>query len=139
MRLNGKGFTLVEVMTAVLLLGLVWVAVPGSIVAYNYISSYSKHKAQAIYVAQRIIEEERRKLFVNMGGSFWEAVTLDDKNTFGTTADDYMGGADVTETPLDAYRMRVQVRVEWFERTPIGVVIKYEYCTADISSDTQIN
>jgi len=138
MRLNGKGFTLVEVMTAVLLLGLVWMAVPGSIVAYKYIASYSKHKVEAIYVAQRVIEETRREPFSNIG-SFYEGVTLDDKNTFGTTADDYLGGADVTVTSLDPYRKRLQVRVEWFERTPIGIVIKNEYCTADISSDTQLN
>ena len=135
---NSNGFTLVETMTAVLVLTLVWVSVPGSFVSYKYISNDSKHKIQARYVAQRILEEKRRQSFSSLVTGSYGTVSIDTKGTFSSSADDLTGSASVTVTSLDTYRKRVQVAVQWQEKTPVGVVTKIEYYTTDIANDPQI-
>lgn len=134
-----SGFTLIEVMAALSLLTAMLVAVPGSLVAYKYIAVYSKHKVQATYVAQRILEEQRRKVFSTLATMNYGAVSIDNKSTFNTAADDFMGTAAITVTSLDTYRKKVQVEVSWQERTPAGMVTKREFCTTDIANEAQLN
>ena len=136
---TNKGFTLVEVVSAVLLLTLVFVSFLGGLMAFRYAASYSKHKVQAVYVAQRIIEEERRQPFVSLVSLAYGPVSIDTKGTFNTSADDYMGTALVMVNNIDAYRKKVQVEVDWQERTALGAVTKREYCTTDIANEPQLN
>ncbi len=138
-RVSSNGFTLVEALTSILILALVWVAVAGSIISYKYIASYSKHKVQAVFVAQRILEEKRRQTFSTLANQNYGAVSIDTRGTFNTSADDLMGTAAVTVTNIDTYRKKVLVQVSWQEKSPIGVVTKSEFCATDIANEPQLN
>ena len=128
-------------MMAVLLLTTVIVSFLAALIMYKYMASCSRHKVQAIYVAERIIEEQRRQPFANLVSFNYGAVSIDNNGTFNTTADDYMGSALVTVTNLDAYRRRVKVEVDWKERSPIGgpAVNRKEFCSTDIADEPQLN
>lgn len=134
-----SGFTLVEVMTSVLLLTMILVTFLGALLVCRYLGSYSKHKVQAIYTAQRIIEEQRRRPFLNLLSQPYGPVSIDTRGTFNSSADDYMGNAFITVTNIDAYRKRVQVEVNWQERTVLGTVTKKEYCATNIANEPQLN
>ena len=134
-----KGFTLVEVLISVGILALVWVSAVGIMVVGNYAASHAKHKAQAIYIAQRILEEERRQPFSSIVSLTSAPVSIDTKGTFSTTTDDFTGNRVVTVTSLDTYRKRVLVEVNWSERTNGVNITKREYCSTDIANETQLN
>ena len=136
---SSKGFTLVEVLTSILLLLIVWTVSLNSMLNYKHIDSFAKHKIEATYVAQRILEEERRLAFANIVSRNYGAVSVDTRGTFNSAADDFLGTAKVTVTDLDVYRKRVQVEVSWSELSPIGTVIKREYCTTDIANEPELN
>ena len=129
------GFTIPEVLVSILLLGVALVAFLGALNMYKYMASYAKHKTQAIYMAQRFVEEQRRQPFAGLASAALGTISIDSKGTFGTTADDYLGNATMTVTTLDANRKRLLVEVRWTERSPVGTIILREYCTTDISND----
>ena len=126
---------------AVLLLTTVIVSFLAALITHKYMASRMRHKVQAIYVAERIIEEQRRKPFANLVSLNYGAVTIDTMGTFNTTADDYPGSALVTVTNLDAYRRRVKVEVDWTEHSPIGgaKLNMKEFCSTDIADEPQLN
>ena len=139
-RLNREtGFTLVEVLVAVLLFAITILSFISVLNTCTYLDSYSRHKIQAMYVAQRIIEEQRRQLFSTLASQNYGVVSLDTKGTFATSADDYLGNAIITVTAVDANRKKVKVEVNWEQRSVIGTVTKKEFLSTDIGNEAQLN
>ena len=132
------GFALTEVLVSILLLGVVLVAHLGALNMYKYMAAFAKHKAQAIYVAQRTLEEQRRQPFAGLASAALGAVSIDTRGTFNSAADDLMGNAILTVTNIDANRKRLQVEVNWRERSPVGLLTLREYCTTDIANDATL-
>jgi len=79
--LRQKKVTLVEVLVAILLFVISAVTFFEVLTMCNYSSSYSRHKVQALYVAKRIIEEQRRKPFP-LSSMVYGPVSIDTKGTF---------------------------------------------------------
>jgi len=135
-----KGFTLTELMVSVLILTMVITAFLGSLNAYRFITSYSRHKIQAIYWAQRIMEEQRRITWSSLVSSPYVLngapypVPLDIPNGRYSLVPPV-----ITVTGLDPHRKRVQVEVDWTEWTPIGTRTMKEFCTTDIANEPQLN
>jgi len=136
-----KGFTLAEVMISIGILTIVWISAAGIVIISNYAASRAKHKIQAIYTAQRILEEERRQPFSSIVSLSSAPVSIDTKGTFSTTTDDFMGNRTVTVTDLDtySYRKRVLVDVNWNEHTNGVNITMHEYCSTDIANESQLN
>ncbi len=133
------GFTIAEVLISVSVIALVLVAFLGVLVISQEIASYSRHKVQAMYAAQRIVEEQRRLAFATLASQASAAISIDTRGTFNTTADDFMGTRRITVTTLDTYRKRLAVEVDWIEHTFRGNVTMREFCTTDIANEPQLN
>ena len=139
LRSTKNGFSLTEVVMGTMLLAVVWVAAMGTLVISRSAVTYARHKVQAIYVAQRILEEQRRLPFPTIVSQPSSPVSIDTKGTFDTNADDMLGNRIITVTNLDTYRKRVSVEINWNERTPGTNLIMREYCTDDIANEPQLN
>jgi len=135
-----KGLTLLEVLVSVSVFFLIWMAAAASIVGSRYLSSFAKHKGQAIYLAQEALEEQRRRTFNNIA-SRADAVPLDTQGTFNTATDDLNGNRVITVTavPGDAFRKRVRADVTWWEPILGGRIQIHTYCTTDIANETNLN
>ncbi|MDP2929863.1 MAG: prepilin-type N-terminal cleavage/methylation domain-containing protein [Candidatus Omnitrophota bacterium] len=140
-----KGFTLMEVVVSLFIFMIVWMSAVGVVVVGKNAASYAKHKSQAIYIAQRAIEQMRRQPFQspnfeNFAASITGPVIIDTKGNFGNPANPFMGNQIVTVSNYagDIYRKRVQVEVNWNELV-FGTVVMREYCTTDIANEPQLN
>ncbi|MEI7998142.1 MAG: prepilin-type N-terminal cleavage/methylation domain-containing protein [Candidatus Omnitrophota bacterium] len=134
-----KASTLVEVLISIAIVLIFLVAAVNTIFNAQFLTSYSKHRLQAMYVAQRIIEQERRLTFGNIVSQASTAWTLDTNGTYNTTADDFLGNAIITVISWDAYRKQVQVQVNWQERILAGKVTMREYYATIIANDPLSN
>ncbi|MBF0490681.1 MAG: type II secretion system protein [Candidatus Omnitrophica bacterium] len=130
-----QGSTLVEVLVAIAIIDIFLTASSVSILNSQFLASYAKHKIQARYVAQQILEQQRRLTYVNIVSVASAAVTLDSKGTYNTTSDDFLGNAIVSVTTIDTYRKKVQVQVNWQEQILSGKVTMREYYATDIAND----
>ncbi len=138
-RFSTKGSTFVEVLVSIALVVIFVTAAQMTILNSQFLASYSKHRLQAMYVAQQIIEQQRRLTFANIVSVASTAVTLDTKGTYNTTADDFLGNVIITVTTLDAYRKQVQVQVNWQEQVTTAKVTMREYYSTNIANDTLTN
>lgn len=147
---KARGISLAELLIGIMLLTLVWLSAVGVMIVGRYSFSYSKHKTQAMYVAQRIFEEGRRWPFTDLANGFVTLhtvpVSIDTNGTFDDTADDLMGHSVVTVVPLDAtinsplnYRDRVTVEINWSQRYFGTDKTVREYFTTDITSEGVLN
>ena len=138
-RSHRKGFTFTEVLVSFFALTTVWLCVLGAAVANRKITSYSKHKISAIYLAQQKIEELRKvgcpPADVPSPG---ESVYLDDMATVGAS-DDLIGHRIVSTSRLDGYRTLVQVEVNWNEPSLGTSMTRREYCATVISNEPSVN
>jgi prepilin-type N-terminal cleavage/methylation domain-containing protein len=139
--ISEKGFTLVEVMTSMAIFVIVLAGVALALNASTRFASYTKHKAQAIYIAQQTIEAYRRYPFGQAPGALNGVVTLDPSGTFNNTADDFRGNRVVTVIPVagNAFLERVQVEINWQERILGGAITMREYLSTNIANETQLN
>jgi uncharacterized protein (TIGR02598 family) len=122
--LNKKGFSLLEVVIAMLLLTIVWLASVGVIFISKATASHAKHKVQAIYVIQQIIEDMRKQPFGSLRSYAstkynGHTVSIDTRGTPNNTADDLMATPTVTvpSSPTDpgGYYTQVLVSLTWTE------------------------
>ncbi len=133
-----KGISLVEVLVSLALIVVLWLATSTTLLSGQFFTSYAQHKAQAVFVAQNIIEQQRRLVFANLASQASAAVSLDSKGTYGTGADDFMGNRIVTVAvvPGNANLKTVQVEVNWQEQIANrGRVTMREYFTTSIAND----
>ena len=136
---NQAGFTLVEVMVALSIFLVLFLGTAASIIGGTYLSSFIKHKVQAMYWAQRFIEEERRVPFANLVSLPSSVVSIDTKGTFVTPADDMTGNRIITVTTIDAYRKRILIEMNWAEKILGGVITMREYYSTDVANESQLN
>ena len=142
---TGKGFTLTEVVVSLFIFTIVWISVVGVVIVSKNAASYAIHKSQAIYIAQRALEQMRRQSFQspnfeNYAASITGPVIIDTMGNFSSPANPFMGHQVVTVSDYasDIYRKKVQVEVNWNELV-FGTVVMREYCTTDIANEPQLN
>ena len=133
------GFTLLEVMIALVIFLILFLSTAVSIITSLYLGSVIKHKVQAMYWAQRFIEEERRLPFSTLASLPSASVSLDTNGTFNTTADDRTGNRVVTVTNIDANRKRLKIEINWTEKFLRGTNTMREYYSTDIANESQLN
>ena len=137
---SDNGLTLMEVMVSVAIIVLIIAGAASTIINSQVLSSLARHKVQAAYVGQQILEKQRRLVFSNIVSLTAAAVTLDTKGTYNTTLDDFMGTAVITVTNIDSYRKKVQVEIDWPERLLTGAqVTMKEYYATTIANEPQLN
>jgi prepilin-type N-terminal cleavage/methylation domain-containing protein len=154
-----KGFTLVEVLVSVGIM-LIFLPFAASMLTNSQIlASYSKHKIQAAYAAQQLIETERQSTFlviapgqsVTIGPS---AVVLDTKGNYNNSncsnSNIFCGTTVITVTPsvyTNSSGVKVSstvvnhfvVNIYWSERIFAAFVPITETYTADIANDPMLN
>lgn len=132
-----KGFTLLETVFSLILLALVWVAAANVIIVNKMSGSFARHKAQAINVARRAIEDARKKSFVSIIGGTTN-VSIDTRGTPDDYSDDFIGTQVMTVTDLGNHK-RVIVEVSWNEIFFGTTRTIREYCGTFIGNDPQVN
>ena len=137
---SDNGLTLIEVMVSVAIIVILLAVAASTIINSQLLSSLARHKVQAAYVGQQILEQQRRLPFSNLVSLPAAAVILDTRGTYNTAADDFMGTAVITVTNIDAYRKKVQVEIDWPERLPTRAqVTMKEYYATTIANEPQLN
>ncbi len=136
---GNKGVSLVEILVSVGILVIFLTAAIMTILNSQFLASYSKHKLQAMYAAEQILEQERRLTYTNLVSVASTAVTLDTKGTYNTTADDFLGNVVITVTVVDVYHKQVQIQINWQEQLTSGKVTMREYYSTNIANDTVPN
>lgn len=120
-------------MVSLLLLTVVWLAAVEALIISSYTSSYSRHKIQAIYFAQRALEEQRRLYSINMPSQPEQSFTISPDNftirrTITITTVNSPGG-------ISAHTKKVQIAVNWNEKFYSSNVPAAEYCATDITDE----
>ncbi len=138
-RLN-KGSTLVEVLVSIAVVLILLVAAASTLLSSRFMSSYSKHKIQAAYLAQQLFEIKRRALFTNIVSVPETSYSLDTNGTYNSITDDLTAKVTFTVTSLNNYLKKVQMKISWVERLASGVQITInEYYATSICDDAVPN
>jgi prepilin-type N-terminal cleavage/methylation domain-containing protein len=112
-----NGFTLLEVIASVMLIPLLWFAIHISLSVNKMFTSQSKHRAQAVFIAQQYVDMMRAIGIINMAATPSQSVTIDKRGTVGT-GDDLVGTANIASAGLygNGHYLQVQVAITWNER-----------------------
>jgi len=132
-----KGITLTETLFSTILLVSILILAINLIVISKVSGSLSKHKTQAIYIVQRMIEDLRKKPFSSIAGSV-SAVSIDTRGTPEDYSDDLMGTGTVTVGNVNYYK-KVVVEIRWNELIAGGSKTVKECCGTHIANDPQAN
>ncbi|GEM_PF-6077987 len=132
------GFTLIEIIVSITVIPLLWFAVYISLSVNTMLISQAKHRAQAVFIAQRFIDVMRAGEYQNLSNIAGGSVAIDTRGT-ADTADDLLGTMSITLGPPDGgghYRP-VNVTISWNERA-LGDSdrVLTESLTTIISDDT---
>lgn len=130
-----RGISLVEVLVSIAIVLIFLLAAATTIINGQFLTSYAKHKLQATYAAQQILEQTRRLTFANIVSQASTPITLDTQGTYNTTADDFLGNVIITVISLDAYRKQVQVQINWKEQVLATKIDMREYYSTNIAND----
>ena len=136
---GAKGLTLVEILVCVALILILVTATASAVISSRFLSAYAKHKAQATYTAQMLIEQTRRLPFASIASVAATPITLDDMGTSATAADDFLGTAIMTVTTTGVYTKTVQVEIDWLEQITSGKVTMKEFFTTTIANESELN
>lgn len=134
-----KASSFVEVLVSMAIIIILVTAAASTILNSQFLASYSKHKIQAMYAAQHIIEQQRRLAFSNIVSQASTPVTLDTKGTYNTSADDFLGNVILTVSSLDVNRKQLQVQINWQEQITTAKVTMREYYSTIIANDPLTN
>ena len=154
------GFTLVEVLVSVAIM-LIFLPFAASMISNSQLlASYSKHKIQAAYAAQQILETQRQNTFVSLLAGQTKtigpgAVVLDTKGNYSnvncaTNANLFCGTAVITITPAvytnnagftttNNIVDHVLVKISWNEQIMALKVPMTESYAEDIANDPMLN
>lgn len=154
------GFTLVEVLVSVAIM-LIFLPFAASMLTNSQLlASYSKHKIQASYAAQQIIETQRQNPFINLSPGQSQtigpaAVVLDTKGNYANTncstnPNLFCGTAVVTVTPTvytnsfgvsttSTMADHFTVQISWVEQILQLQVPMTETYAEDIANDPMLN
>lgn len=155
-----SGFTIIEVLVSVAIIAAFLPFAAGMINNSQLLASYSKHKIQAAYAAQQIIETQRQNTFITLaaGGSKTigpAAVVLDTKGNYSNTncssnPNLFCGTALITVTPAvyttsagvqttSAVVNHFVVKINWVEQILKLQVPMTETYAEDIANDSTLN
>ena len=134
-----RGFTLIEILASLSIFLILFLGTATAIIGSTFLSSIVKHKVQAMYWAQRFIEEQRRLPFTSLASVPSASVSIDTRGTFVTPGDDLSGSRIITITNIDAYRKRVRIEMNWTEKIMGGRITMREYYSTDIANESQLN
>ncbi len=126
------GLTLVEVLVSIAIVFVLVGAITQSILSSQFMTSLSRHKIQAMYASQQMIEHQRQKTFVAASSLTTGVVSLDASAGFN-------GVSRLTVTNLDAYRNRVDVEIDWPESVLGSNMTMKEYYSTNIANDSVPN
>jgi len=150
-----SGFTIVEVLVSVGIL-LIFLPFAASMLTNSrLLASYSKHKIEAMYAAQQIIDTYRQNAFVTLAAGQTSiigpsAVILDTKGNYNNNANYFYGtsvvtiapevytnsaGVKTTNTTVDHY----SVAINWYEQILKLKVPMTETYAEDIANDPMLN
>ncbi len=134
-----RGLTLVEIVISLGLIVILVTSTASTVISSQFLASYAKHRVQAMYVAQTILEQKRRLPFASILSVGSTSVTLDNKGTSDST-DDFMGSYifTVSNSP-SVYLKPVQVTVSWQEQITSGKVTMTETINTTIANESQLN
>jgi type II secretory pathway pseudopilin PulG len=159
---NKSGFTIVEVLVSAGIMILLLPFAAGMLTTTQLLASYSKHKIQAAYAAQQIIENQRQSAFVVVPAGTTvtilpspSSVILDTKGNYASancnnnsifcgtavvkaTQAVYTGTngvAQAASTTVDHY----VVTIQWIEQIVNLKVPMTETYAEDIVNDTMLN
>jgi hypothetical protein len=132
-----NGFTLTEAVVSVLILVIIWISAVNALIAGKHSSSYSRHKVQAIYAAQRKIEDLRKATYPPTAST--TTIRIDTKATPDNTADDFTGTQIVTVGQDLGYYRQVNVEIRWNESFFGRTKQMREYCSTYIANEPQVN
>ena len=136
---RARGFTLTEVLVAVFLMTIVWLAAVNIIIVSRASGALARHKVQAMYVIQQEIEFLRKKPFSGISGGT-TSVSIDTKGTPDDNgADDFKGTQIVTVTTPNTYYKKVVIEVDWKESLFGKSKTFKEYGGTYIANDSQAN
>ena len=128
--------TLTEVVISLALLLIIWLATVEVLITSRISSSMARHKAQAMYVMQRTIEDLKKQPFANIAGST-TTVSIDTKGTPDNYSDDFKGTQIVTVTSPSTYYKQIIVELRWNEVFFGKTKIMKEYLGTYIANDPQ--
>ena len=109
-----RGFTLLELLISVGLLVLVWTALVGSIVVGKAIEIRARHRIQATYAAQRVIESLRKIPYDDIhtiGNNNAQTIMIDEQTG--------LSGAWTVVVRANNFCKRINVTIRWTERAPM--------------------
>ena len=157
-----KGFTLIEIVIAILLFGMVWMALVGTLVVGKGMEVIARHRVQATYAAQRAIELYRKNIRPSINVNepnpmiTTSTVTIDTRGT-DDASDDVTGTQTITATSMDLFDVspdwqitrygvhlwrwrQVIVTITWRERLSFGSSFPMtETLGTYIANDPQMN
>ena len=157
---TNKGFTIIEVLVSVGVLLVFLPFVASMMTNSRLLASYSKHKIQAAYAAQQIIETQRQQPFTPLtpGQSFVigpASVVLDTKGNYtdsncATNLSLFCGNVIITMTPAvytngagvqttNTAINHVVVTITWTEQIVKFQVPVSEIYAEDIANDPMLN
>ena len=154
-----SGFTLVEVLVSVGIMVIFLPFAANMLTNNQVLASYSKHKIQAAYAAQQIIETQRQNPFIVLTAGQSRTISianviLDTKGNYNNTncnnANTFCGttvitvtpavytnsiGAKTTSTTVDHF----EIKIYWNERILNLLVPITETYAEDIANDPMLN
>jgi len=151
-----KGFTLVEVLVSVAILVVFLPFAASMLTNSRILASYSKHKIQAAYAAQQIIETQRQLPFAQIVSQPLQNVVLDTKGNYtnvncNTNPNLFCGTALITVSqeaytntagakgPASPNIDHVVVTISWKEQQLNKLVPMTETYAEDIINDPMLN
>ena len=135
-----RGFTLTEVLVAIFLMTIVWLAAVNVIVISRASGALARHKVQAAYVIQQTIENLRKQPFSTISsGTTTPPPSVDTKGTPDNDLDDLKGTQIVTVTTPNTYYKKVLVEIDWKESFCAKSKTFKEYGGTYIAHDSQAN
>ena len=127
-----QGLTLVELLISVGVMLLVVIAAAQVLLSSQFLASYQRHKVQAMYAAQQLLEQKRQTAFSATSSTSTQAVVLDAGTNFS-------GSAVTTVTNIDANRNQVSVAVSWVEKIFGRDITMREYFATNLTIDPLLN
>jgi Tfp pilus assembly protein PilV len=107
-----KGLGLIEIIVSMLIITATWLMLSDALVRINSFIPEARHRTQAMYRAQEIIERWRRKSFSTAhllpAQTTPVAMTIDPNNNI-------IGTYTVTVAYINNYRNKVTVNISWAE------------------------
>lgn len=119
------GFTVIEIIVSMILIPLIWLAISTALSVNTMLISEYKHRAQAVFVAQGILDTLRAGNYVDIVPVINQPITIDTRGTVVTT-DDLLGNINVllvTSAAYYSHYKKVTVSVNWDENT-VGAGVK---------------